>query len=149
MKTLFIGIAALLVILACTLEVSGPVSEYFSKKDLNIITNTYNPELQTRTVLYGNPAAEASFKDPKHQQKQGAIFKLYTYKESTDPVSFDFNVKSILLKTEIVTIKSIFPDSVTASYNRVQDRRSQNDSAEIARIRISSITKLNAVKTQK
>ncbi|WP_431244448.1 hypothetical protein ACQ9BO_09085 [Flavobacterium sp. P21] len=143
MKTLFISLAAIAVVLACGLEVSGPVSEYFSKKDLKIIASSYNPKLETRAVLYGNEQAEAGYNDAGHKQKQGAIFKLYTYKESTDPASYDFNVKSTLLKTEIVTIKNSYPDSIIATYNRVEGRKLQKDSAESSSQRISSITRLD------
>lgn len=149
MKTFFVSLAAIVVILACTIEVSGPISEYFSKKDLKVITSTYNPDLQTRTILYGNSAAVESFKDASHKHKAGAVFKLYTYKECTDPISFESNIKSTLLQTEIVTIKNSFPDSIIATYNRLEDRTSQSNATESSRKRISFITKLNPERFQK
>lgn len=143
MKTLFIALASISVVIACCLEVSGPIAEYLSKKDLKIIASSYNPKLETRAVLYGNEQAEAGYNDTGHKQKQGAIFKLYTYKESTDPSSYDFNMKSTLLKTEIVTIKNSYPESIIATYNRLEGRKSQKDSVESSRGRISTITGLD------
>jgi hypothetical protein len=70
MKTLFISLAAILVVIACCLEFSGPVSEYFAKKDLNIITACYNEKEQIRVVLYGNATALDVHKQKRGQHKE-------------------------------------------------------------------------------
>lgn len=143
MKTLFIFLAAMVVVIACSAEVAGPVSEYFSKKDLKIITSSYNQQSQTRSVLYGNPEAVATFKDAAKTQKEGAIFKLYTYKEQIDPVSYDSNVKSTLVKTESVTIINTFKDSIRVSYKKVDAIPVRNNKVENAEQRIAFIANIH------
>ncbi len=149
MKTLIISLAAILVVIACSLEISGPISEYFSKKDLKIITSTYNKEQEIRAVLYGNTVALTTFRDTKQKQKAGAVFKLYTYKEQTDPVSYDFNIKSTLLKTETVTLATTEKGDLHPIYNKVEELLSKNTSVENTRERIAFILNLSSGTTQK